>query len=280
MRALARLGFAVPRTRMTVPTSEPFHGWLRKPRRSGGGHDIGRWRRGIPLSRRHYLQQWIDGVPGSLVFVANGRDAMPLGLTRQLAGETALGARRFGYCGSILADPRTPLFDGEDRLRQIAAALAGAVTRAFGLVGLNGIDFIARDGVPYPTEVNPRYSASMELLERAYGVSLFELHLHGCLGRLPRQSPYGEPSAGTHGKAIVFARRDSVMDDTTPWLAEDRADIPHPGDRIGRGKPVCTVFARARDGLACREALLRQAAAVDDQLRRWRTEPSRAWSPA
>ena len=31
------------------------------------------------------------------------------------------------------------------------------------------------------------------------------------------------------------------------WLATGRADIPQPGERIGRGNPVCTVFARALD---------------------------------
>jgi len=30
----------------------------------------------------------------------------------------------------------------------------------FGLLGINGLDFVARDGIPYPIEVNPRWSAT------------------------------------------------------------------------------------------------------------------------
>ena len=60
--------------------------------------------------------------------------------------------------------------------------MADAVTRDFGLVGLNGIDFIARAGVPWPIEVNPRYSASMELLERRCG----HVALRTARGRLCR----------------------------------------------------------------------------------------------
>ncbi len=53
------------------------------------------------------------------------------------------------------------------RLADTASALASAVTGEFGLVGVNGIDFIVRDGIPYAIEVNPRWCASMELVERA-----------------------------------------------------------------------------------------------------------------
>ena len=58
-------------------------------------------------------------------------------------------------------------------------------TEAFGLGASTGLDFIARDGVPLPIEVNPRYSASMELVERATGSSLFAIHADACEGRLP-----------------------------------------------------------------------------------------------
>src|SRR5207249_309518 len=82
---------------------------------------------------------------------------------------SAFGASGFRYCGSILVAPAQPLFG-------FACRLASVVTEAFGLVGVNGIDFVARGDVPYAVEVNPRYCASMELVERARGISIFELH--------------------------------------------------------------------------------------------------------
>ena len=85
--------------------------------------------------------------------------------------------------------------------------MADAVTREFGLVGLNGIDFIARDGVPWPIEVNPRYSASMELLERARGHVAVRA---ACRTPAPAGFPRLRRARARRvlGKAIVFARRD------------------------------------------------------------------------
>ena len=78
-----------------------------------------------------------------------------------------------------------PQFPADARLLDRATLLAQEVTRAFGLVGVNGVDFIARRGVPYAIEVNPRYTAAMELVERAYGLSVFDLHARACRGALP-----------------------------------------------------------------------------------------------
>ena len=142
----------------------------------------------------------------------------------------------------------------EARLRAAAVALAQAVTEEFGLVGLNGIDFIARDGVPYPIEVNPRYSASMELVERAGGPSLFELHARACSGRA------ADGAAGRNRIPPGPGQGDRVRapgcgggGDPRPLAAAMLADLPHPGERIGRGHPICTVCSpRLRD--ACRAA--------------------------
>jgi predicted ATP-grasp superfamily ATP-dependent carboligase len=253
MRALAARGFATPRTRASAPN--PHTGsWLAKPRRSGGGHGTAVWR-GQPVSRSHYLQERIAGIPGSIIFLADGKRACPLGLTRQLVGDRRFGVGGFRYCGSLLGSAQAPLFPDEPGLRDAALGLAAAVTEEFGLVGLNGVDFIARGPVPWPIEVNPRPCASMELVERAGGDSLFELHRRACEGRLPARRP--SAPRGVFGKAVVFARRELIVRHFPPRL--EAADIPHPGEVIGRGRPVCTVFARAADPAACVAALAAEA---------------------
>ena len=112
--------------------------------------------------------------------------------------------------------------------------------------------------VPFPIEVNPRFSASMELVERAAGVSLFALHRDGSAGRLG--SPPGRPREVV-GKAVVFARHDVRVGDPRRWGVE-LADVPHPGELIAGGRPICTVFARGRDGDACTAALVEAARRV------------------
>jgi uncharacterized protein len=260
MLALRRHGFETPETRTRAPraAADTARRWLLKPRRSGGGHGTSAWRAGRPVGRHQYLQQRIAGTPGSIVFLADGRKARVLALSRQIIGRHTFGAGGFRYCGSLMGGD---LFAAEEALLRRASAMADAVTRDFGLVGLNGIDFIARAGVPWPIEVNPRYSASMELLERRAGPPLFALHASACAGRLPEAAP--RPRRSVLGKAVVFARRDVTLGDTRGWLRDSAiADVPHPGERIRRGRPICTVFASGMNPGACLRALESKAAAI------------------
>ena len=239
--ALARALPTAPAVRDSVP--ENGGRWLVKPRRSGGGHAIAEWRPGAPIPRNSVLQERIPGVPGSIVFAADGRSVCPLGFTRQLV------AADFRYIGNILVPPIDE-----------AIALAEIVTREFGLVGVNGIDFIMNGGHPIPIEVNPRYTAAMELVERLYGISIARVHVDACGGKLPSFSP--EPRRATIGKAIVYAKINTVMGDTASWLADSSVrDIPMPGSRIPAGRPICTVFAEGRTVAECELALTRRKAA-------------------
>jgi predicted ATP-grasp superfamily ATP-dependent carboligase len=183
-----------------------------------------------------------------------------LGLAQGLAGDPAFGAAGFRYCGSLYpwkADPR---------LLERMDALAQAATRAFGLVGANGIDFVLRDGEPYVLELNPRPSASMELFERAGRGSLFEGHAAACQGRLPSPPLLGEGEV--LGKAVLWARRATVVGDTRSWLQrEDVHDVPFPGERIRAGSPICTVFARGADAASAYRELAATAAAMERELR-------------
>jgi predicted ATP-grasp superfamily ATP-dependent carboligase len=260
MRTLRSHGFQTPATRGGPPRvdGQGPRRWLLKPRRSGGGHGTTHWSTGTAVRRHQYLQERVPGTPGSVGFLADGRRALVLTLSRQLVGRREFGARGFRYCGSLLG---TGLFDSEGSLLECARAMAEAVSGEYGLVGLNGIDFIARAGVAWPLEVNPRYSASMELLERSAGLSLFALHRDACLGRLPA-GPF-RPAPGVCGKAIVFARREVITRDTRRWLRDPAiADVPNPGERILRGRPICTVFAHGTGSDACLRALALKAAAI------------------
>jgi len=71
------------------------------------------------------------------------------------------------------------------------------------------------------------------------------------------------------GKAVVFAREAITAGDTRRWIG-DRAvgDVPHPGQRITAGRPICTVFAEGTDGASCYEALVSRAARVYEELER------------
>jgi hypothetical protein len=292
-RALARRGFAVPAIRMNENENENVsnapndsndpNDWIVKPLRSGGGHGVRRWTPDMRVPRGFYLQERIDGVAASVVFVAAGGRAVPLAITRQLIGEAAFGADGYRYCGNILAGADDSEPGNDEALQQATTMMVTAVAEEFGLIGLNGIDFIAQGSIPYPIEVNPRWCSSMELVEEAYSVSLFQVHVDACVengsyvGRIPVSESF-EASRTRHasrtrrafGKAIVFAREDVVTGDTREWLAEPAIrDVPHPGEHIGAGRPVCSVFASDETAAACYAGLVRTAERVYAELGRW-----------
>ena len=249
-------------------TARASNRWLVKPLASGGGHGIDWWSPGDPVPPGSHVQRFVDGEPGSIVFVANEHDLVPLGLTRQLVGEAAFGATGFQYCGNILAA-------GEHAAS--AVRVARELTSEFGLVGVNCIDFIARDDVAVPIEVNPRWSASMELVERTYGVSVFGAHAAACTTRELPPFDLGQAcdTSAVIGKAIVFARRDVNCGDTSAWLGDTTVrDVPHPGEHIPAGRPVCTVFASGADIGACHAGLVARANRVYETLEWWASVPA------
>jgi predicted ATP-grasp superfamily ATP-dependent carboligase len=260
--ALDDAGLARPALTAAVGTDRR---WLLKRRASGGGVHVRPWSGGRRPSGS-YLQEFVEGTPGSIVFVAARGRAIPLAVTRQLVGDAAFGATGFRYCGSIVAPMADPHFARGPALWDAAAVLADVVARSFALVGVNGIDFIARAGTPLPIEVNPRWCASMELVERAGGTPIFAAHAAACTGgTLPGGAGCAAPRA--FGKAVVFARGDVRIAEPVAWPSDGEiADVPHEGERIPAGSPICTVFAEAPTSAACYDALARRAAAVYEAI--------------
>ena len=236
--------------------------WMLKPLASGGGRRVRPWRRGSPIPAGCYLQERIDGVPGSVTFIAAGGQCALLAISRQLIGEESFGAGGYRYCGSMTSLEADDPWEGDSRVAARARALAEATSALFGLVGVNGIDFVVRDGVPVPIEVNPRWSASMELVDRVCDVPVMAAHVDSCnSGTPPRVRRRCE--GGVMGKAVVFATADVAVGDTRRWLdSGDVRDVPWPGTSIGRGDPICTVFAMAPTFAKCHEALAASANAI------------------
>lgn len=258
-------GLRAPETLLPGEESHATAGrrWLRKRRRSGGGHGVGRWR-GEALDANHLLQAEVDGRPASVVFVADGRKARVLGVTEQLVGRHELGARGYCWCGNVLP-LETPASEAPSVRRQ-ARRMADVLTREYGLRGLNGLDCMVTVDAHgasslWLIEVNPRFTGSMELVERALGVDLFDLHLAGCHGRLPTTLPRAA-SPRFHAKGVVYARQAARRPDTRSWIDRGRRDVPGDGQDVLPGHPVCTVFSTATNRGACLELLWCEAAEV------------------
>jgi predicted ATP-grasp superfamily ATP-dependent carboligase len=247
---LAHAGVLHPRTLAAAPADRSGR-WLRKPLRGGGGIRVRAWRGGA-LPAGTVVQERIDGVACSAAAVGDGIDAVVLGVSEQLLGLRAFGVRGYRWCGNLVP-PRVPTAALLEQARAICSRLAGA----FGLRGLFGVDLVWDGERAWTVEVNPRPTASLEVM---HDDGLFDAHVRACAGELPRIRAERD---GAAGKAVLFATEDVVVGDSERWLERGVRDVPHPGERIAAGRPICTVVATA----ATPEAALARLEAQAAQLR-------------
>jgi predicted ATP-grasp superfamily ATP-dependent carboligase len=220
--------------------------------------------------------------------LADGKTALLVGVTRQLVGEVWLHAAPFHYCGSI---GPVQLKLG---LQEAFTRLGTALVSGCGLVGLFGVDAILRDGLPWPVEVNPRYTASVEVLELTLNVALLTEHRKAFEQKNPASagqdcifskaftsteeklnSPLWADFRGPRiGKAILFAPRSFVFPGTPAWDRDQApgpflprpfalADIPVRGTKIKARQPVFTLFFKADTETACLQGLKEICADLD-----------------
>ncbi len=228
---LSNASLPVLQVRTEANPPPPDGNWLRKPLHSAGGTGISRWSAKsarIPLSRPHYFQQYRAGESYSALFLASPQGVTLLGITRQLIGVTAFHAAQFSYCGSLgpvklPAALESEIFKIADRIAEFAS-----------LRGLFGCDFILDGNTPWLTEVNPRYTASMELLERCWNVPLMAWHFQACgatkgeslMGDLQQQLKQAcSQQTEIHGKATPLCHQQPLC---TPYSKIEFKPSPIP----------------------------------------------------
>jgi predicted ATP-grasp superfamily ATP-dependent carboligase len=266
-RFLCREGIKTLDITFFPPEASPEKQWLVKPVKSGGGINIRFWSGEEELGKGYYLQEYRPGISFSVSFLANGAESVVIGLCEQLVGCRELGGEGFVYCGNIL-----PFFlaDGRQKMEEILRQVRGIVsllTKEYSLKGLNCLDFVFHGGEICLLEVNPRYSASMELIEEACGLNLFSWHLRAVQGELPDfslESTWGQ--IDFFGKAILYAGRTVTMGDTGKWLGTGIKDIPFPREVIKKGQPVCTIFSTGKTRNQCWQGLIRRGKALQEEI--------------
>ena len=296
---LQQAGLAFPHPRRERP-NDPTGRWLIKPLASSGGGRICELREGANLPeamepaecdhgfvgkstcsglfsapKGWYFQPWIRGRSLSAVYVAAGGCAALLCVTRQLVGSAWAGSRGFEYVGSV--GPLHLPASLQRTYEQIGARLA----ERWELCGLFGVDTVLANEVVWTIEVNPRYPASVEVWERATGVSAVACHRAACDGAMSdmRALPVARRLVG---KAIVNSPRDVTIDTELdrrlmqfasrgqgPRLADlPLADLPQIGQSIPAGAPVLTVFAEGAEYAATYRLLRTRVSQLRATLRR------------
>jgi uncharacterized protein len=277
--ALAEAGVAFPETRVSG-ADLPWDGsWLCKTYRGSSGSGVWRLdgRRALERAQREHaaFQRYVPGEPHAAVYVTGQSRACLLGVTQQIVGGDAEHPWR--YVGSL-----GPIQLGDtvaDQLDRLGLVLSGP----FKLRGFVGVDFVYADGRVEVIELNPRYSASVEVLESATGVPAIAAHVAACdrgeMGGSLDQARAGTsqaPGTKVHAKRILFARRDAdvtrgffewAMSHSSPDSSRCQlADIPGVGETIAEGRPVLTAFAAAASAAECELQMRDRVAEVESRL--------------
>lgn len=297
---LKEFGLSLPDVRRSAKTLPQDGSWLRKPIRGSGGTHITTWTEEVAcaISRsgdgqhvaddlntapHFFFQERKPGIPSAAVFVAAAGRAVLLGATRQITGADWTGASEFCYAGSI-----GPLSIPQDHRVRLEAA-GNRIAERFQMTGLFGIDYLDAGDELWLIEINPRYPASAEVLERATdtrtratetratGTSLVATHVAACTRQvLPDRSSFvGQAENAICGKAIVFAEQDVIISPAfTDWAtslnAESNryavADVPAAGTLIPTGNPIATVLADDTTHRDVEASLQQRATALREHL--------------
>ncbi|WP_425396086.1 ATP-grasp domain-containing protein [Aeoliella sp.] len=252
---LAAGGVAFPEIAFTPPNKT---GWLVKAMNSAGGLGVDDWQPGSEPPKHGYWQRKIEGTPISATYVAAGGRAVLLGATEQLIDRPWTRSDPYHYAGSV-GPFEVP---GEGTLTAQLMQTGELLTKDLGLVGLFGVDFVLDPhGTAWAVDVNPRYTASMEVVERFTGASMVAVHVAASMqGVLPNSA--AKPS-GFAGKAYLFAERE-VTFRVPPNL--HLADIPFEEEVIPRGYPICTLLATAEKYAGVEQRLRQDAQHLESWL--------------
>lgn len=241
--------FQVPEIHASTPPANSEKQWLRKPRRSSAGLGIRLAELGKRLAGEEhcYYQEFIPGPCRSAVYLARSSDCELLGVTAQQSGVAEVPEEPFLYAGSDASGP------GDSDDVDLLCDLGRKLTKTFGLRGLFNADFANDDSL---LEINPRYSASVEVLEHCRGMNFLALHWREFEPEYSGQTEcWLSKRMNTVAKRVVYAAQDCTV---TPELERLRrswnverllpclADIPRAGDILRRGQPVVTVIAEGQ----------------------------------
>lgn len=225
--------------------------WLCKTYRGAGGSGVWLLNGAEALQRAEreqaVYQRFVGGVSAAAVLVCSNEGGQVFGVTRQLVGDARAGAKPWHYAGSL-----GPLPVGKEIDSQLKK-LSDLLSQRFQLRGLVGVDLVIANNLAWVLEINPRYSASVEVIERITGKSAMAEHVAACRGKAAAKAAADSPSAAACGKVVLFAKYDVTISPAFHrWalaqasvdLEQCRlADIPEAGQRLSIGQPVLTVFA-------------------------------------
>ncbi|MHA1149869.1 MAG: ATP-grasp domain-containing protein [Promethearchaeota archaeon] len=192
------------------------------------------------------IQEYLEGIPVSCTIISNGKESDVVSINRQIIGERLLNSpKEFMYCGNVV--PADLLSSHSEKIIKISLFLA----KKLGLKGLNGFDYVVKNGEPFLMEINPRIPGSIRASETAYDLNLLDLHIKSF-----DQNSWNEISAIITNKAqkcfatklILFAPK-IVPPQILRKINEIKYihDKSEPTKELSKGEPICTILFKGKN---------------------------------
>jgi len=206
-----------------------------------------------------YIRQTLaEGIPCSVSCIADGKNARAISFNEQfLRGGN--GEKSYGFSGAITPFCH-PLEDEIIKTAETAAALSGCV-------GSVGVDFIAGEKEFWAIEINPRFQATMDIIELSFGVNIFNLHIDACMGILP--PPYENNAKKYTTRRVIFADRDIMVKDDLCEFYPQIADIPRIGTVIEDGSAILSAYGTGSTRDFALESLDKTIKDIARYISRW-----------
>jgi|GEM_PF-6601498 len=255
-----------PETRIFEDRPRKRRQWLFKPAKSSGGWRTRHAHR-INLACVHdmpsgppsgFWQKFLPGRTFGATVASDGSNSVLIGLCESFRGAPG---RPFAYAGSEGPAHHSAV----RRVMPDLDRLAHMLTAEFGLKGLWNFDLVhsRREGLWYLLEINPRPSASMEVLELAVRHGLFDVHRkifeqdQGWFDLANERRLTLERTERRQRKTVIYAERKlresqlvragllvrAFGRDWSLWPDFWHfADWPKDGTVIEAGDPACTIY--------------------------------------
>jgi predicted ATP-grasp superfamily ATP-dependent carboligase len=210
---------------------------------------------GKNLRGGRYRQRVINGFSIGASFLTVSKDGVYatrlMGLAGHIGRVEEFGQRDYLYGG--LAYPASVDSTISETIRRFGERAAAASS----LVGWWGADFIVNENA-YLLEINPRFTASMELIADAHGIDLVGTQISAINGVMFNGG--AAQAEGCRATAVCYAKDDFIFNGAREWFDLGARDIPHDGNIIKKGEPIISLYARAGSCDKCMRILKEQAA--------------------
>lgn len=205
---------------------------------------------GCKMGAGQYRQQAVDGLSAGASFLSSRL----MGVTGHINRVSEFGQSGYLYGGLVYPA------DIEESHAKAISMFGKRAAEESGLTGWWGADFILNEHGAYLLEINPRLTASAELIALAHDIDLVGTQMSAING--DSFNIDAMPPRNYTATAVCYAKADCVFNDALKWFELGARDIPHDGKEIIRGEPIISLYANADGYVECMSKLKSLAAGL------------------